>query len=339
MNPPAGSTALLIYGNHRLLVEDELKKVQAKILGSGEADFNLDVFEAGVELFDDALLAADTLPFGSDKRYVIVKEAQNLSAADVKKLVSYLENPAETSMLIFAAVDLKPSSSLVKAVEKGGRVREVSKRRDQIPGWIRSRFKERGMQVSGKAIAYMQEALGEDLLAIDGAVEKVSLYHDGEEAVELDDVVSLVTPSAEKSIFELVDRVALGDTDQALKLLRRLLQQGERTTYVLNALARRFRLLLLYRALREDGRQEADIIDYLKLPKNQSWMVGKKFRPQAARLDDETLRKALSLLVEVDVGIKTGEMDEEFAAQLAVTGLSALAAAKTPAGTRVRKGA
>jgi DNA polymerase-3 subunit delta len=330
MNPPAGSAVFLIHGNQRLLVEDELKKAQARIADQGEVDFSLDVFEAGSEPIDEALQAAETLPFGSDKRYVIVKEAQNLSAAEVKKLARYLEDPAETSMLILAATGLKPNSSLIKAVEKGGRVREVSKRRDQIPGWIRSRFKQRGMQVSGKAIAYIQEALGEDLIAIEAAVEKVGLYHEGGEAVELDDVVSLITPSAERSIFELVDRVALGDTDQAMKLLRRLLQQGERGTYILNALARRFRLLLLYRALREDGRQEADIVDYLKLPRNQTWMVAKKFRPQAARLKEDALQQALSLLVEVDMGIKTGEMEEEFAVQLAISALSALAAGKTP---------
>ncbi len=332
MNPPAKGAVYLIYGNHRLLVEDELKKVQAKIAEKGDVDFNLDVFEAGSEPFEDALQAADTLPFGSEKRYVIVKEAQKLTAAEVKHLVRYLEDPAESSLLVLAAVDLKPTSSLVKAVEKGGRVKEVAKRRDQIPGWIRSRFKERGLQVSGKAISYLQEALGDDLMAIEGAVEKISLYHEGGEAVELDEVVLLVMPSAEKSIFELVDRVSLGDADQALKLLRRLLQQGERPTYILSALARRFRMLLLYRALREDGRQEADIVDYLKLPKNQAWMVSRKFKPQAVKLNEERLGQALSLLVKIDAGIKTGEMDEEFALELAVSGLAALAAGKIPHG-------
>jgi DNA polymerase III subunit delta len=329
VNPPAKGMALLIYGNQRLLIEDELKKLLDKITEKEEGGFNLDVFEAGMESLDDALQAAETLPFGSDKRYVVVKSAERLSAPEIKKLAGYLEDPAESAVVILAAVDVKPTSSLVKAVEKGGRVREVSKRRDQIPGWIRSRFKQRGMQVSGKAIAYLQEALGDDLMAIEGAVEKVSLYHEGEEAVELDDVVALVTPSAERSIFELVDRVALGDTDQALKLLRRLLQQGERTTYILNALARRMRMLLLFRALREEGRQEPDIMDYMKLPKNQAWMVGKKLKPQAARWKEEDLRKALALLVRVDVGIKTGELDEEFAVELAVSGLSGLAAGRT----------
>ncbi|MBN2027482.1 MAG: DNA polymerase III subunit delta [Actinobacteria bacterium] len=332
MDPATRSAVMLIYSNHRLLVEEEMKKIRAKVAEKGELDLNLETFEAGLDQFEDALQAAETLPFGSDRRYVIVKEAQKLTAAEVKRLVRYMEDPPESSLLILAAVELKPTSGLVKAVEKGGRVREVNKRRDQIPGWIRSRFKARDLRVSGKAIAYLQEALGEDLMAIEGAVEKISLYHEGEEAVELEEVVLLVTPSAEKYIYELVDRVALGDADQALKLLRRLVKQGERTTYILSALARHFRLLLLYQALREDGRQEADIIAFMKLPKNRAWMVGKKFKPQAARFDEGRLGQALSLLVKVDTGIKTGEMDEDFALELAVTGLASISAGKLPLG-------
>lgn len=324
MNPPAKGTALLIYGNHALLVEDELKKEQAKIATKVDFDLNLDVFEAGDDPIDEVLRAADTLPMGSERRYVIVKEAQKLTAAEVKKLAGYLEEPAESSSMILTAVGLKPGASLLKAVEKGGRVKEVAKRRDQVPGWIRSRFKERGLQVTGKAIAYLQEALGEDLLAIEGAVEKVSLYHEGEDPVDLDEVLLLVAQTAERSIFELVDRVALGDSDQALKILRRLLQRGEKPTYVLSALARQFRRLLLYHALREEGRQDADIIEYLNLPRKQAWLVTQKYKPQAARFDEDRLRRALSVLVRSELGIKSGAMDESFALELAVASLSRL---------------
>ncbi len=332
MSPAGKSKVLLVHGKQRLLVEDEMKRVREKISEKVDLEFNLDIFEAGEDAVEDALQAAETLPMASDMRYVIIREAQKLTAAEVKTLGRYLEDPAESSTLILSAVELKANSSLLRVVEKGGRVKEVSKRKDQIPGWIRSRFKERGLKVSGKALAYLQDALGEDLMTIEGAVEKISLYHEGDETVDLDEVVPLVTPTAEKYIYELVDRVAVGDSDQALKLLQRLLQQGERATYILNALARRFRSLLLYRALKEDGRQDTEIVDYLKLPKNRAWMVSRKFRPQAAKLSEERLRQALSLLVRAEEGIKSGEMDEGFAVEFAITGLSALAAGKEPQG-------
>jgi|BarGraNGADG00312_2_1021985.scaffolds.fasta_scaffold12389_2 DNA polymerase III subunit delta len=321
---PSGKRGvLLIHGNQRLLVEDELKKVQSKISAEGE-DFNLDVFEAGEDRMEDVLQAADTLPLGSEGRFVIMREAQKLSAAEVKSLAPYAENPAESCLLILTAVGLKESAPLLRLIEKSGRVKEASKRRDQIPGWIRSRFKERGVKVTGKAIAYLQEALGDDLLAIEAAVEKIVLYHEGLEEIDLDQVVPLVMPSAERSVFELVDRVALGDSDQAVKLLRGLLQQGEKASYLLYALSRHFRNLLLYKALRQEGRQEPDIAAQMKMSKKQQWTLAKKFKPQAARFDEERLRKALAILVKVEMGIKSGEMDEEFGLELAICSLSRL---------------
>jgi DNA polymerase-3 subunit delta len=324
---------LLIHGKQKLLIEDELKKILSRISGD-EEDFNLDIFEAGEDRLQDVLQAADTLPLGSEGRYVILKEAQKLSAAEVKSLAVYVENPAERCLLVLTATGLKDSAALLRLVEKHGRVKQVDKRKDQIPGWIRSRFKERGVEVTGKAISYLQEALGDDLMAIESAVEKVTLYHEKTDLIDLDQVVPLVKPSAERSVFELVDRVAVGDSDQAMKLLRGLLQQNEKPAYILYALARHFRTLLKYKALKEEGKPEADIAAYMKMPKNQQWTLARKFKPQASRFDEERLRKALAILVKVESGIKSGEMDEDFALELAVSSLSRLASRRTAAASR-----
>ncbi len=61
MNPTAGAAVLLIHGNHRLLVEEELKKVRSRISEAGEDELILDVFEAGSDSLDDVLRAAETL--------------------------------------------------------------------------------------------------------------------------------------------------------------------------------------------------------------------------------------------------------------------------------------
>ncbi|NPV60770.1 MAG: DNA polymerase III subunit delta [Actinobacteria bacterium] len=328
MSPVGKIPVYLIHGNQRLLVEEELSKLRAAMAEKTDLEFNLDVFEAGEDPLERALQSADTIPLASDRRYVIVREAQRLTPPELKLLSRYLENPAESSLLVLAAVDLKPGSPLVRTVEKAGRVKEVAKTRSQIPGWVRSRFKKRGIEVSGKALAYLQEALGDDLMAIENAVEKISSYHEGGGEVDLDEVLALVSPSAERSVFEYVDRVALGDTELAVKLMRRLLEQGERPTHLLNALSRRFRELLLYHALSEEGRQEGEIAAYLSMPPNRAWMVGKKLKPQSSRLDDGDFLAALSLLVEAEEKIKTGRWEEEYGLERATLGIAGLVAEK-----------
>ncbi|MBC7247846.1 MAG: DNA polymerase III subunit delta [Actinobacteria bacterium] len=303
--------ALLIYGDQALLVEEELKKVLARIGKEVDPEFNLDFFRAGEDRLEEALRAAETLPFASGWRYVVVKEAQRLTPAEIKSLVRYLEDPPESATLILVGVGLKDGSSLVKEVGKRGRVRKASLSRREIPLWIKGRFEERGLRVNGRALSYLLESLGEDLMAIEAAVEKISLFHEGRGMVELDEVVSLVSPSAERTVYELVDRVAVGDADQALKILRRLLQQGERAGNVLYALEAHFLRLLLYRALREEGRTDQEIASRMDLTGSRQWVIERKLRPQSATFDEERLREALTLLIEAEYDMKTGRLGEQ----------------------------
>jgi len=321
----AKEKALLIYGDQALLVEEELRKILERVGREIDTEFNLDFFQAGEDSIEEALGAAETLPFASGWRYVVIKEAQRLSPGEVKRLARYLEDPPESATLILAAVGLKAASALVKEVGKRGRVRSASISRREIPLWIKNRFEARGLRVNGKALSYLRESLGEDLMAIEAAVEKISLFHEGRGTVELDEVVSLVSPSAERTVYELVDRVAVGDGDQALKILRRLVQQGEKAGYILHAMESHFLRLLMYRALREEGRADPEIAARMNLTGNREWVIGSRLRPQYAAFDEDRLREALSLLVKAEYDMKTGNLGAEDALLVVTASLCKLA--------------
>lgn len=317
--------ALLIYGDQALLVEEELKKLLARIGDEVDPEFNLDFFRAGEEELEKALRAAETLPFASGWRYVVVKEAQRLTPAEIKRLVRYLEDPPESATLILVGVGLKEGSALVKEVGKRGRVRKASLSRREIPLWIKGRFEARGLRLNGRALSYLRESLGDDLMAIEAAAEKISLFHEGRGTVELEEVVSLVSPSAERTVYEMVDRVAVGDADQALKILRRLLQQGERTGNILYALEAHFLRLLLYRALREEGRADQEIAIRMNLMGSREWVIGSKLRPQSATFDEDRLREAVLLLIDAEYDMKMGRLGEKDVLLRVTAGLSGLA--------------
>ncbi len=328
MSPVGKIPVYLIYGNQRLLVEEELAMLRVKMAQKTDLEFNLAVFEAGEDALERILQSAETVPMASDRRYVIVKEAQKLTSSELKLLSRYLDNPAEGTLLVLAAVDPKPTSSLVRLVEKAGRVKELAKTRSQVPGWVRERFKKEGLRVSGKALAYLQEALGDDLMSLEKAVEKIAIYHQGGEEVDLDEALALVSPSAERSVFEYVDRVALGDAETALKLMRRLLEQGERPEHLLNALSRRFRELLLYHALRDEGRTEGEIVACMSIPPKRAWMITKKLKPQASGLEEGDFLAILSLLVEAEWNLKAGRWERDYALERATVGVAGRVAGK-----------
>ncbi len=313
---------MLIHGDQPLLVEEELKKVLERAAREVELEFNLDVFRLGEDALQDALMAAETLPFGSGWRYVVVREAQKLTPAEIKALDRFLDDPPENAFLILVAVGLKRNSALLKVFRDKGKVREAVISRREIPIWIKGRFKARGLSIDGKALSHLQEMVGEDLMALESAVEKIALFHQGDRKVELDEVVALVSPSAERAVYELTERVMVGDADQALKILRRLLQQGEDPSHILYALSRHVLRLLRYRALREDGRTDHEIARLLNIPASMEWVVSSRLRPQSAGLGEGWFREAIGYLVAAERDLKTGLLEPVDALVRVVVGLT-----------------
>lgn len=302
--------AVLIHGEQPLLLEEELRKILKRVSRSDtDLEFNLDVFRMGEDGLEEALAAAETLPLAGGWRYVVVREAQRLTPREVKLLSSFLEHPPESAVLILMAVGLKKNAPLIKACREKALVVEATLSRREVPLWIKSRFEARGLRVNGRAIPYLLEMLGEDLMALEAAVEKLALFHQGDHPVELEEVVSLVVPSAERAVYELTDRLMLGDVDQALKILRRLLKQGEDPNRVLFILTRHYLRLLHYKALRDDGLSDREIASELKIPAHMEWTLSSRLRPQVSRLGEEGLRRSLSALLEAERDLKTGRVE------------------------------
>ena len=63
------------------------------------SDFDKEVFYGENQTFAGIVGLASTFPFGSEKKIIIVKQAERLK--DKKELVSYLDSPSDVTVLLF----------------------------------------------------------------------------------------------------------------------------------------------------------------------------------------------------------------------------------------------
>lgn len=314
---------LLLYGDQHLLLEEELEKLKRSWAKKGDLSLNLQVFEAGETPLSEVLEAAEVLPFGSERRYLVIKNAQALSSSEVKRLDRYLEEPAEAAVMVFLAEGLKEGSALLQVFQSRGLARKVERRKDKIPLWVKERFAERGLKVDGRAAVYMAEALGNDLQALERAVDKVVLYHQGRDSVGLEEVVDLVTPQEDYQVYEIVERVGTGDVDGSIHVLRKWMAKGGDTTHLLRVLSLHFRRLLLYHALSREGYPDGEIIRHMDLGK-QAWRLDRHIRRHASLWDGEATARALFHMASVEADLKSGRLGEDTAAEFLVLGLLSL---------------
>ena len=113
--------AYLINGEDQLKRETVLKRLRSRLEAMGDLDFNCDTFDGKDALGGDIVAACNTMPFGIDKRLVIVRNADDLKKADSEALVAYLASPADFTVL--ARLALRRSSIARRARHTNCRLR------------------------------------------------------------------------------------------------------------------------------------------------------------------------------------------------------------------------
>ena len=286
----------------------------------------------------------NTIPFMADRRLAIVDGLlSRLSPASrsrgqqhppdlepawkerfLKDLADYLPNLPPTTRLILveqrALPDSNPIIKLAKSLaeEKKGFVKLFKQPRDwDLPNWIQQRSRSKEGQISHEAINMLATLVGSDLRLLDQEIEKLSVYADGRQ-VTTQDVQALVSRARETSIFDLVDCVGRRQTDKALRLLHRLLDDGQAPLYLLAMLARQIRILLQIKDLQAQDATQKEIARRLSL---HPYVVEKGIT-QARNFAMTQLEMAHQRLVAADWSIKTGQAEDILALDLLVTDLT-----------------
>ena len=144
------------------------------VLSAEEQEFN-QVILYGKEIETaQAISEAKQFPFGSDKRVVIIKEAQHLK--DIDKLDTYLDNVQPSTILVicYKGKSVDKRKKFGKTLSKKCVVFESKKLYDnKIPAWINSYVIEKGYKIDNNATAVLSEYIGSDLSKITNELEKV----------------------------------------------------------------------------------------------------------------------------------------------------------------------
>lgn len=296
-----------IISEQPYLREQAVTRLRARIEQEGDLDFNFDQFDAAQAHIDDVLASANTLPFASPYRLVIVENIDALKADALAPLVEYAKAPSETTVLALVGAKLAKSSRLYKAVnELGGILERKPPTKKELPAVVQGLLAERGRKAETPAVHALINAVGEDLTSLSQAIEKLVAYAGDRALIAQDDISAVVGMSAEVKVWEFTN--ALGDRDgaRALSLLSRSTEQGN-SIFAAQALAvRAVRELLLARSLMQRGASSSEIAQELGKP---DWLAGRVVA-QAKNYSVDELRNSLVAMASVEHTMKSSAFAE-----------------------------
>lgn len=284
-----------------------------------------------VEQIKDAAFA---LPFLAERRTVIVYDTINLvrSAKNEEAFLKLLESlPPSTALILLVETErdkkdwkeFKPSHWLRKWVSHApdGFVYEreyALPHPAQMRQWVMEETRRQKGEIVPQAAAELANLLGANTQLASQEINKLLTYVNFARVIEIDDVKELVSDVAPANIFDMVDALADGRQQAALRLLHELLDEKE-AELVFGMIVRQFRLLLQTRELIDLGYPKEKISTELRLHP----FVAEKLEKQARRFSLSQLEKLYPQLLEMDESSKSSRhMDLPLAMDLLLSELS-----------------
>ncbi len=272
---------------------------------------------------DDVLSACNTVTFDRKTRLVLAVDPRGFDGSDEVeegKWLSYLGDPSEFTCLCIAVGSMDRRRRLYRALAGDDRARVVSCDRpkgDRLRRWIRRELAADGKDIDADALRMIAD-YDVSLDQLRNELSKLVTYVGDRKAVTAKEVARLTAIPREEDIFALVDAVGMGNSRDAVVAVEAMLQAGADPLMLLGMIARQVRLIWHVRSEIASG---ADARRAAKLLGQHPFVVQKCAR-QGRSFSRAQLERALELVLETDLGIKTGRWRPKMAIQRLVAVLS-----------------
>jgi len=258
----------------------------------------------------------------SKKRMAVVtnllldgKKAEHEAALDYFKEDKI---PGSTIVVVFEAGMPDKRTGLFKFLAKQKFAEAFEALSDaKLEAWIDKKVQAEGGTIDPAARRLLVQTVGADLWALSQEIYKLAAYAN-KKPITIEAVHALVHPPLEEDIFRLVDAVGAKRRHEALSLLRQQKELGASEQYLLAMIVFQFRNLVQIVPYVEQRLQAAQIA---KKTKMHPFVVNKTMR-QARTFTTERLRSIYNKLSDIDIKIKTGQLDPDVALDLLIVELT-----------------
>ncbi len=267
-------------------------------------------------------------------RKIIVAQgpAEALKPDASAKLCPVLAKAKGTHSLILLVPELSDSHPLVEFAQKEAVIvplKKTHKLQDFLQIELPEILAELGKKMDRGTAELLLELVGEDPATLRQEIEKLSLYVAERPVITREDVIKVVSPRPEQAPYQLMDTLLYQGPEEALRLLRQLVEQGTPYLVFVSILATFFKRLWLFQYLlgqNETLRQTRDYQNFRKVLEQscrELWpertpkllkvhpYVLYRLRKAATQIPQHRILHVLKRLAEMDLTLKTQTVSPE----------------------------
>ena len=314
----------LFYGNDLYIIKSKTNKIITKY---NLDEFNITTYDMDEVHLDNALNDATTIPFMAEKKLVIIKNAFFLSSTKPKKALDhnvdalhrYIENPVnETILVIQAPYDkLDERKAITKFIKKHAIVELCAPLKDQdLRGWVKRQLGKNGIGIDTDALNELLKRVENNTEVLVTETQKLMLYAEGMNKVNLDTVKKVITKNVEDNVYEITNMLLANNPGKALEIYNDLVMHSEDPLRILGILVNKYREILHTKLLIAAGKDKSDIATYFNATSGRAYYIMKN----AKTVGTEDVKRHLRTLEDIDYKIKSGQLDKKIGLELFILG-------------------
>ena len=311
----------IIAGKEEPSVNAECEKLLEQFLEPQQRAtglFKADPAEVSVTEVLDELRTA---PFLTERRVVLVKNADDFVSKNRQLLEKYLDNPCPTGILILTVSSWPSQTKLAKKLPKVGKLISIVQPKSwQLPGrLIQYSGDAHDKGLTRDAAELLIELTGDNLGQLYSEIDKLALFAHTEKAITPRHIELLIGHNRLFNAFAVIDACLAGNTAEAVERLRSMFAKDKSAEYsVVGAFAFHFRRMFKAKVLLQDGVSTAEVATRLRI-----WGNRDSFFAQLRQMSSSQVGSILQQLAGTDYAIKTGQTQAKVAAEQLVLRLAA----------------
>lgn len=310
-------------GTEQYVMSSALKQLEDMVVPQDMRDVNLSRFDADAS-GNTIAEACETFPFFTDKRMVVVENCAFTvfpgRSDNEDMLIEYLKNPLDSTVLVIICPEPDKRRKLTKALYEHTVVEFNPLSEQELQKWIEKILRSFDLTIERDALLFLTEYADSRPEALICELEKLASYK-MTGTVNKNDILAIITPSADYNIFKMTDAIISKNAKTALMLLSGMLYDKEEPILILGAISKQYRQLLRFKSLLNEKASRQEIAAVMDIKKD---FVYRKLESICSKTSEAKLKKAVDMCFATDEGLKSGLKFDEAALHTLVIRLSSI---------------
>ena len=199
-------------GDDSFGIDSAYKILERKVIPLLTSDFDKEIFYGEGKTLDEILISASAFPFGSSKKFVVVKESEKIK--DKKALIQYISSPPEFTVLVFLHYGKisNPDSSVYKSLNDSGCLFEAKELKGKnLAAWLMNYAESKEKILSEENAQLLIDIAGENRNMLEVQMGKIFTFIGDKKEIDHKTIRDISSSLKEFSIFDLQNALSKRD--------------------------------------------------------------------------------------------------------------------------------